>query len=304
MNTAVHPAPAGGVNIRQLWAAVAVLGIAVVALGASLVHIQTRPADGHMALAALDLPTTGTQEPAAAEPATALPVTTVGQGETVLTTPAPSDPAPVTQSTPPAPVRKPPSTPVARAPASPPVAPSRVRAPAAAPVPAAVLIGTESSAPMVMRDAGPLVSRPLTQPARIVCTTCGRVESVKAVERRGDTQGVGAVAGGVLGAVLGNQVGKGNGRAIATVLGAVGGGMAGNAIEKNAASSTVYQVQVRMQDGSLRAVEQASAPAVGSAVIVQGRQLRPADGAMPATPRSAPAPAFVPHARVYSSERY
>ena len=68
------------------------------------------------------------------------------------------------------------------------------------------------------------------------------------------------VAGGVLGAVVGNQIGKGSGRTLATVLGAVGGGIAGNSIEKNMKKETVYQVQVRMEDGSIRSVNQATAP--------------------------------------------
>ncbi len=130
-----------------------------------------------------------------------------------------------------------------------------------------------------------------------------RVESVQVVQRKGEAQGFGAVTGGVLGAVLGNQIGRGNARAIATVLGAVGGGMTGHSIEKNASKSVVYQVQVRMEDGSLRVMEQSSAPAIGSAVIVEGQQKRPADGAAPVTWGHAPAPAFVPQAKVYNSER-
>jgi len=280
---------------------VAVLGIAVVALGSSLIHIQTRPVDGHTALAALDPSTATAQESSVADPATSLPVTTVGQGETVLATPA-APAAAMVEAAPPAAVRKPPSTPVTPAPATPAAAP-RVSAPARPPAPAAVVVGTQSNAPMVMSEAGPLVSRPLAPAPRAVCATCGRVESVMAIERKGEAQGVGAVAGGVLGAVLGNQVGKGNGRAIATVLGAVGGGMAGNTIEKNVSKATVYQVQVRMEDGSLRMVEQSRAPAIGSPVIVEGQQMRPADGPAPVMQARAPAPAVVPQAKVYSSER-
>lgn len=41
-----------------------------------------------------------------------------------------------------------------------------------------------------------------------LCATCGRVESVQAVQQAAPATGVGAVAGGVLGAVVGNQVGK------------------------------------------------------------------------------------------------
>ncbi len=115
-----------------------------------------------------------------------------------------------------------------------------------------------------------------------VCSVCGSVDSVTPVQRavKAPVVGVGTVAGGVLGAVLGNQVGHGNGRAIATVLGAVGGGFAGNAIEGYVRKETVYQVSVRMEDGSRRSVEVARPPAVGSRVTVDGSELRTHDGAI------------------------
>lgn len=85
-----------------------------------------------------------------------------------------------------------------------------------------------------------------------VCHSCGRVESVQAIQHAAQPSGVGMVAGAVLGGVLGNQVGGGNGRKIATVAGAVGGGYAGNEIEKRSRSTTTYQVRVRMDDGDVR----------------------------------------------------
>ena len=39
---------------------------------------------------------------------------------------------------------------------------------------------------------------------------------------------------------------------------------------------TVYQVQVRMEDGSTRTVEQATPASVGAKVIVEGHTLQPA----------------------------
>jgi outer membrane lipoprotein SlyB len=100
------------------------------------------------------------------------------------------------------------------------------------------------------------------------------------------------VAGGVLGAVVGNQIGHGSGRTAATILGAVGGGFAGNAIEGKVRKETVYQVGVRMEDGSHRMVEVARAPAVGSHVTVDGAVLRGSDGATygPKPPEPAPQP--------------
>lgn len=108
-----------------------------------------------------------------------------------------------------------------------------------------------------------------------VCRECGVVESVQAVTRKGEASGIGAVAGGVLGAAVGNQMGKGNGRDAMTVIGAVGGGVAGHEIEKRAKSTTVHVVKVRMDDGSLRTIEQSAAARSGDRVIVEGNKLRP-----------------------------
>jgi outer membrane lipoprotein SlyB len=114
------------------------------------------------------------------------------------------------------------------------------------------------------------------EPVRVaaVCSYCGVVESVQAVQRKGQGTGIGAVAGGVLGAAVANQVGHGNGRAAMTVLGAVGGGLAGNEVEKRARSETVFEVRIRFDDGSVRTLEETSAPKVGARVEVQGNKLK------------------------------
>lgn len=130
--------------------------------------------------------------------------------------------------------------------------------------------------PVAQSELPPPVSAPPPRPP--VCKTCGRVESVRAVQKQQPTSGVGAVAGGVLGGVLGHQIGNGNGRTAATVLGAVGGGFAGNEVEKRTHTLTVYEVSVRMQDGSLRHVQTGSAPPVGKPVTLRNGVLSPADG--------------------------
>lgn len=107
-----------------------------------------------------------------------------------------------------------------------------------------------------------------------VCSTCGRVESVQAIQQAEPATGVGAVAGGVLGAVVGNQIGKGNGRTAATVLGAVGGGYVGHQVEQRTRTRTVYQVAVRMDDGSLRRFTRAQPPAVGTPIMLEGKGYR------------------------------
>jgi outer membrane lipoprotein SlyB len=71
-------------------------------------------------------------------------------------------------------------------------------------------------------------------------------------------------------------VGGGDGKALATILGAVGGGMAGNVVEKKMKKVTQFDVTVRMDNGSRRTLRQATSPAVGSAVVVNGDNLQPA----------------------------
>jgi outer membrane lipoprotein SlyB len=113
-----------------------------------------------------------------------------------------------------------------------------------------------------------------TTAAADTCASCGTVESVKAETRKGEGTGLGAVAGGVLGGVVGHQVGGGNGKKAMTVLGAVGGGFAGHEVEKRARSTTVYQVRLRMDDGTTRTVTQQTAPAVGGRFEVEGSTLK------------------------------
>lgn len=103
-----------------------------------------------------------------------------------------------------------------------------------------------------------------------VCATCGVIESVEPVKRKGEGTGVGAVVGGVAGGLIGNQMGKGNGRKAMTVIGAVGGGVAGHEIEKHSRATTVYVVRVRMDNGNVRTFERQNAPAVGQRVRVNG----------------------------------
>jgi outer membrane lipoprotein SlyB len=119
----------------------------------------------------------------------------------------------------------------------------------------------------------PAPQRAAAAPAE-VCASCGTVESVVAVQQKGEGSGVGAVAGGVIGGVLGNQIGGGTGKTVATVVGAVGGGMAGHEIEKQARATTAYQVRVRMDDGTLRTVTQKQNLAVGARVNLTAQGLR------------------------------
>jgi outer membrane lipoprotein SlyB len=111
--------------------------------------------------------------------------------------------------------------------------------------------------------------------AKPLCVNCGVVESVTPIQREGSGSGLGAVAGAVLGGVLGNQVGGGDGKTAATVLGVFGGSIAGNAVEKQMKKDTVYEVRVRMENGSTRTLEQITPASVGTRVIVDGNTLQP-----------------------------
>lgn len=238
MNTSIDNLSSGqqsaSSNAKPLWAAVGVLGAAVLAMGGTMLYQQRTPTPPPAAQVAL------------VTPQSKAPGASNGVADDLIEKPvaAPAKPAPV--------------------PAKKVVKPTPVPAPARAP-----------------SYSGPAPA-PATARVAQVCTVCGAVESVTPVERSTKPAGVGVgtVAGGVAGAVLGNQVGQGNGRTVATILGAIGGGFAGNAIEKNVRKEIVYQVGVRMEDGSRRSFEVAQAPAVGSKVTVEGSSLRSNEGAV------------------------
>ena len=111
--------------------------------------------------------------------------------------------------------------------------------------------------------------------ASAACKECGTVVDVKTIKKQGEGSGVGAVAGGVIGGVLGHQVGSGRGNDLATVAGAGAGAYAGHQIEKNQKSTTSYRVVVKMEDGTDRSFNYASATSykVGDKVKVVGNKL-------------------------------
>lgn len=117
---------------------------------------------------------------------------------------------------------------------------------------------------------------------RAICASCGVVESVQAVQQKGEGSGLGVAGGAVAGGLLGHQVGGGNGKTAMTVIGAVGGAFAGNEIEKRARATTVYDVTVRMEDGTLRTVRRAEPVAAGTRVQVEGTTMRVSGAARPA----------------------
>jgi outer membrane lipoprotein SlyB len=102
------------------------------------------------------------------------------------------------------------------------------------------------------------------------CASCGTIESIRAVEVKGESSGVGAVAGAVTGGLLGNQVGSGSTRTVLTVGGAAGGAFAGDAVEKHLKKHVAWRVQVRLDNGTLRTLSMKAQPpfAVGDRVRV------------------------------------
>ena len=247
-------------HTKPFWAAVGILGVAVLGMGGTLIYNQRAPVTPIGPVATLAAPQLAAPAAASFNAADDLSEKPVA---------APATPVPAAA---PAPAKKGVKHDARPAPVPGYAGVSPAPAAGSAPYPA-----YSSHTPVVA--------------AAPVCAVCGSVESVTPVERSSKPTGVGVgtVAGGVLGAVLGSQVGHGGGRTAATILGAVGGGFAGNAIEGKMRRETVYQVGVRMENGSRRTVEVAHAPGVGSRVTVEGSTLRTQDG-VSYSPRPVAAP--------------
>jgi len=112
-----------------------------------------------------------------------------------------------------------------------------------------------------------------------LCRDCMRVLNVHVEQRKAESgSGAGAVGGAVIGGLLGNRVGGGTGRALMTVGGAAAGGYAGNEIEKNMHKYSVWVVQLKRADGTVRNRELRNDPHVrqGDVVVAQkdGRLVR------------------------------
>jgi outer membrane lipoprotein SlyB len=96
-------------------------------------------------------------------------------------------------------------------------------------------------------------------PVKLVCSSCGVIESTRVITTRGEGSGVGAAGGAVLGGLLGNQVGGGHGKELMTVAGAIGGAVAGNQIEGQVKATHSQEITVRMDNGTTRTVQQSVA---------------------------------------------
>lgn len=134
-----------------------------------------------------------------------------------------------------------------------------------------------AGAPVAVASGWPAQTPVVTKVAQPVCAYCGTVEGVTPLQRdAAEGSGIGVVAGAVLGGLVGNQFGGGTGKTVSTIVGAVGGGWAGNAVEKRMKKETVYQIDLRMDDGSRQRIEHSSPLSVGSHVTVEGGTIRAA----------------------------
>jgi outer membrane lipoprotein SlyB len=91
------------------------------------------------------------------------------------------------------------------------------------------------------------------------CLDCAVVMSVSEFEVKGKGTGLGAVAGGIAGAVVGHEIS--DGRDAGALVGAAGGAIAGHQIERHARTTKRYRTQIRMADGTVRAITSATQPA-------------------------------------------
>lgn len=259
-----HPLPRSS---RYLWAAVGVLGTATLALGAALVQVQTRPVE--LVLAAPE--SLSAPASVAASPVSEGLAHQAGAGPTMAPALAPvqtyKQKVPLAHAKPAQQAIKT----VAKTGADTTALEPRAATPQATPAPSRAAADASESvpAPRVLAQA----------PHHALCVHCGTVESVEPIQRETTPSGVGAIAGAVLGGLVGNQFGGGDGKAVATVIGAMGGGWAGNTVEKRMKKETAYRVEVRMEDGSVRTLEQNTPLAVGALVTVDGNVIRPASSA-------------------------
>jgi outer membrane lipoprotein SlyB len=288
MNLNTSPNTANLPNNKPLWAVVGVLGTVVVAMAATLVYMQTHTAD----VSALSgRPGISQSQPVGTD----LPALGLAPGGANAVSSAASPQAAATHP-PQDEVSKPAVGPVKQAhTTAKSVATGNAKPvkPAAAPVAQAPAPGPAMGQPTVVA-AAPVANPPAAPVLKAVCAQCGTVVSATAVQKEGAGSGVGVVAGGVLGAVVGNQFGGGTGKTVATVLGAVGGGYAGNEVEKRMKKVTVYDVSVRMEDGSVKSFALGQTVSAGAKVTVEGASLRLADGSLVSPLPIKPAPSYQP----------
>lgn len=250
--SSIPPQPSAAAG-RGVWIAVFVMGAVIVALLAAVLFKLTQPASGNAPTASAALaeasppaqsasPARGTSGSNALNQAVSAAALTTKPVVEAPRAPSPEQKAQIRQAT------------IAAQPA---------------PAPAAQVTNTapQQFAPQQFAPAQQAQVPPAPQAA--VCATCGTIVAVAPQQVQSQqTNPLGVIAGGVVGGLLGNQVGGGSGRTAATVIGAIGGGIAGNEIAKKVDTQTIYNVQVRMDDGRVRTLQLKVAPPVGQRVQI------------------------------------
>ena len=235
------PATAG----KGVWIAVFVMGAVIVALLAAVLYKLSDSSGSKPEVAAASAVAAPTQPLAAASQPASAPVVATGL--------APRSAAESAQAHAPQPV---------------------VKQPVVAPQPSRVAQQTAAPQTFAPQQFAPQQVAPQTAPVpaapqQPVCNNCGTVTAVTPVQVQSQqTNPVGVIAGGLIGGILGNQVGGGDGRKLATVAGAIGGGLAGNEIAKRVDAQTVYNVQVRLDNGQVQTMQLKVAPPVGQRVQI------------------------------------
>lgn len=121
----------------------------------------------------------------------------------------------------------------------------------------------------------PAVAAPAVSTVAATCTECARVTSISMIDKPGEANTAGMLAGGLAGAVLGRQVGGGFGKDLSTLAGAAGGAYAGKKIQENMNKGKSWQVAVTYTDGRTGQFEFGQDPgfSVGDAVKQVGNSL-------------------------------
>ena len=236
---------------KGVWIAVFVLGAVIVALLAAVLYKLSDTSGGKSMPTVASAAVASSAAPVALNKAASSPAASSASAKSA----PPPEPVAVTKPAPQPAARPPVAAPQPRAVAQQANAPEQF-----APQQAPQQYAPQQFAPQ---------AAPTAPPQQPVCNNCGTVASVNAVQIHSQQNSpVGMIAGGIVGGLLGNQVGGGDGRKLATVAGAIGGGFAGNEIAKRVDSQTVYNVQVRMDDGQVRTLQLKVAPPVGQRVQI------------------------------------
>ena len=116
---------------------------------------------------------------------------------------------------------------------------------------------------LILATALSLVGAAGNTMAQTPCSNdCGVVQTVKFVEQKGQSSGLGMVAGGVVGGVIGHQIGGGRGNTVATIAGAAGGAYVGNEVEKKKNTTGYWAVTIKMDAGNARTFTYSAQPTV------------------------------------------